>query len=77
MQNLMNSINSIKPTTTKGKTIAIAFILLLTISAAAAALPHVANAQVNTYSYTPTQGANGLWNLQTFAGQLLALTPSV
>ena len=66
--------NRMKSTNLKAKTIAIALILVLTISAATAILPSVM-AQVNTYSYTPTKGANGLWNLPTFAGITVSPDP--
>ena len=66
--------NTMKSANLKGKTIAIGLILVLTISAAAAILPHV-NAQVNTYSYTPTRGSNGLWNLPSFAGLTVSPIP--
>ena len=74
MFNLVNTVNTIKSANLKGKTIAIALILLLTISAAVAVLPHV-NAQINTYSSTPTLGSNGLWNEPTFAGLTIAPNP--
>ena len=74
MQILVNTVNTIKSANLKEKTIAIAFILLLTISGATAILPHV-NAQINTYSSSPTKGSNGLWNLPTFAGLTVAPTP--
>jgi hypothetical protein len=66
--------NTMKSANLKGKTFAIALILLLTISAATAILPSVM-AQVNTYSYTPTRGSNGLWNLPTFAGLTVSPDP--
>ena len=59
--------NTMKSANLKGKTIAIALILVLTMSAATAILPSVM-AQVNTYTSTPTRGSNGLWNIPTFAG---------
>jgi outer membrane protein assembly factor BamB len=54
-----------KSTNLKGKTIAIALILLLTMSSALAILPTI---KAQTYSYTPTVGSNGLLNVPTFAG---------
>jgi hypothetical protein len=51
--------------------VSIALILLLTMSAAVAILPTV-NAQ---YTYTPTKGDNGLWNLPSFAGITVAPNP--
>ena len=71
---MQNLINKMKSANLKGKTIAIAIILLLTISSALAVLPTI---KAQAYSYTPTLGSNGLWNVPTFAALLPALTPSV
>ena len=55
----------------------IAFILVLTMSSTLAVLP-IAKATLGTpwpYSYTPTMGSNGLWNLPTFAGLTVSPNP--
>jgi hypothetical protein len=60
----------------KEKTISIALILVLAMSSALAVVP-IARA-IGTpwpYSYTPTIGSNGLWNLPTFAGLTVSPDP--
>ena len=53
----------------KGKIIAIALILVLTMSSALAIIPTTkALGTPWPYTSTPTKGANGLWNVPTFAG---------
>jgi hypothetical protein len=68
--------NSMKSASLKGKTIAIALILVLAMSSALAVVP-IAKA-IGTpwpYSSTPTKGSNGLWNFPTFAGLTVAPDP--
>jgi len=72
MQNLLNMMKSAN---LKGKTFAIALILVLTMSSATAILPSVMAQTVNTYNSTPTMGANGLWNLPTFPGITVSPDP--
>ena len=62
---MQNILNRMKSANLKGKTFAIALILLLTMSSALAILPP---SKAQAYSYTPTMGTNGLWNIPTFAG---------
>jgi len=63
-----------------GKTLSIALILILTLSSAMLVLPLI-HAQVAgvggaaTYSATPARGANGLWNIPSFAGITCAPNP--
>jgi hypothetical protein len=71
---MQNILNRMKSANLKGKTIAIALILVLTMSSAIAISPHVM-AQVNTYSSTPTKGTNGLWNIPTFPGLTVSPDP--
>ena len=59
MQNLLNRMKSAN---LKGKTIAIALILVLTMSSALVFLPAV-NAQ---YTSSPTKGSNGFGTYQLF-----------
>jgi hypothetical protein len=66
--------NAMKSASLKGKTIAIALILVLSLSSALAILPTI-KASPFPYSYTPTKGANGLWNLPTFAGLTVSPDP--
>jgi hypothetical protein len=70
MQNLLDTLKSAN---LKGKTIAIALILVLTMSSALVFLPAV-NAQ---YTSSPTKGSNGFGTYQLFQASLLPLTPSV
>ena len=67
-----------KSTNLKGKTFAIALILLLTLSSAVAILPAIKAQTLGSkfpYSYTPTKGANGLWNEPTFPGITISPNP--
>jgi len=65
-------LNTVKSTNLKGKTFAIALILLLTMSSAVAIMPKV---KAQAYSYTPTKGTNGLWNIPTYPGLTVAPDP--
>jgi hypothetical protein len=58
---------------TKTLAFAIALILILTMSSALAVVNAIGTPW--PYSYTPTKGANGLWNLPTFAGLTVAPNP--
>ena len=71
---MKNLLNTFKSSNFKGKTLAIALILVLTFSAATAILPHF-NAQAHKYSYYAYFRANGLWNIPTFAGLTVAPNP--
>jgi hypothetical protein len=72
MRILGNAMKSTNLNSWKGKSIATALILLLTISAAITILPPVAS---QAYSYTPTKGSNGLWNIPSFAGLTVSPNP--
>jgi hypothetical protein len=69
---MKNLVNTIKSANLKGKSFAIALILLLTVSTAIAILPPVKS---QAYSYTPTKGTNGLWNIPMFAGLTVSPDP--
>jgi outer membrane protein assembly factor BamB len=67
-----------KSTNLYGKSIAIALILVLTLSSAVAILPTIKAQTLGSqmpYSYTPTKGSNGLWNYPTFPGVTDAPNP--
>jgi outer membrane protein assembly factor BamB len=63
-----------KSATLKEKTFAIALILILTMSSAITILPTIM-ADINTFSYSPSKGANGLWNYPTFPGLTVSPDP--
>jgi hypothetical protein len=67
---MQNLINTMKSANLKGKIIAIALILVLTMSSALAILPTTKATLGSPWPYTstPTKGTNGLWNVPTFAG---------
>ena len=70
--------NKLKSLNNDGKAFAIALILILTLSSAVAILPAIKAQTLGStfpYSYTPTKGANGLWNEPTFPGITLSPNP--
>jgi len=76
---MKNLGKTIKSANLKGKTFAIALILVLAVSTAMAIMPVKAQVPgvggVNTYSATPVRGNNGDWNIPTFAGLTCAPNP--